>query len=355
MENIYKADFYNAVETMENFWERGAAKKPALALRAFSEGFVPKLAETPEQRWFDAGYRYDSYKALCENTYFGGAYVPAYPTDMGACSLAAAIGGNFKPDMDTIWFDHDPIIKDWENLPQIAFNPNSELWKNIISMQKKFLSDKNMITAITDLGGVMDIIAALRGTNDLLLDLYDYPEEIKALCSEIEDIFIEACKQQFELLSDKQQLFTTWMPITSKKPWSALQCDFSALISPKQFEEFVLSSIVKHANWLERSIYHLDGPGEIHHLDMLLDIESLNGIQWVAGAGQKSDLDPCWLPMYKKIQDKGKNLVIVYSDPKEGDYEQIIKSLDPVGLYIMMKCTSRREAEEILENVEKWS
>ena len=53
---------------------------------------------------------------------------------------------------------------------------------------------------------------------------------------------------------------------------------------------------------MPRSIYHLDGPGEIPHLDMLLDIPRLNGIQWVAGAGKAALTDPCWFDMYKKMQ-----------------------------------------------------
>ena len=36
-----------------------------------------------------------------------------------------------------------------------------------------------VITSITDIGGTYDILAALRGTQNLLMDLYDSPMEVK--------------------------------------------------------------------------------------------------------------------------------------------------------------------------------
>ena len=76
------------------------------------------------------------------------------------------------------------------------------------------------------------------------------------------------------------------------------------------FEEFFIPSIRFQCETAEHSIYHLDGPGAIQHLDSLLDISSLNGIQWVPlpGVGAKPMLE--WLPLLKKIQESGKCLHI---------------------------------------------
>ena len=41
------------------------------------------------------------------------------------------------------------------------------------------------------------------------------------------------------------------MPIYSEKPYYPLQCDFSAMISPDMFEEFVLPELRYHLSYLE--------------------------------------------------------------------------------------------------------
>jgi hypothetical protein len=50
--------------------------------------------------------------------------------------------------------------------------------------------------------------------------------------------------------------------------------------------------------------YHLDGPGAARHLDALLSIEKLRGIQWVPGTGAPSPEE--WLPLLEKIRHAGK-------------------------------------------------
>src|SRR5690606_31773737 len=50
--------------------------------------------------------------------------------------------------------------------------------------------------------------------------------------------------------------------------------------------------------------YHLDGKGQIAHLDHLLSIERLHSIQWIPGDGQPSP--DRWLPLLKRIREGGK-------------------------------------------------
>jgi hypothetical protein len=37
---------------------------------------------------------------------------------------------------------------------------------------------------------------------------------------------------------------------------------------------------------LPRTFYHLDGIGQLHHLDLVLSIAELDGVQWVPGDGK---------------------------------------------------------------------
>ena len=49
-----------------------------------------------------------------------------------------------------------------------------------------------------------------------------------------------------------------------------LQCDFSIMISPEHFREFVKPELTFFANWSDRTKYHLDGEGALRHLPAVL-------------------------------------------------------------------------------------
>ena len=83
-----------------------------------------------------------------------------------------------------------------------------------------------------------------------------------------------------------------------------LQSDFAAMISPQMFERFVLPDIATCCDQLDHAFYHLDGKGQIPHLDLLLSIENLHGIQWIPGDGQPPPED--WLPLLQRIREGGK-------------------------------------------------
>jgi len=55
-------------------------------------------------------------------------------------------------------------------------------------------------------------------------------------------------------------------------------------------------------------MYHLDGVGQLNHLDSILEIEELDAVQWVPGDGRPSQRE--WPQVLQKIRAAGKNLQI---------------------------------------------
>ena len=82
------------------------------------------------------------------------------------------------------------------------------------------------------------------------------------------------------------------------------QCDMSCMISREMFREFVVPCLNYEADDVDAMHYHLDGPGAIHHLKALCEIEGLDVISWVPGTGEGQTQD--WTALYKKIDDLGK-------------------------------------------------
>ena len=139
--------------------------------------------------------------------------------------------------------------------------------------------------------------------------------------------------------------FSIW----SEKPMTDLQCDFSVFISPEDFKRFFFPFIEEQAHMVDRTIYHLDGPDSLKHLDNLLLLPELDGFQWVPGAGSAPMSE--WLELLQKIQDAGKKLLIIC---EKDEVEKIVKGLKPEGILIETSCGSKSEAEKLLLDVKKW-
>ncbi|MEI6424543.1 MAG: trimethylamine corrinoid protein 2, partial [Lentisphaerota bacterium] len=108
--------------------------------------------------------------------------------------------------------------------------------------------------------------------------------------------------------------------------------------------------IVRECKMAEASIYHLDGPQALTHLDSLLQIKELNAIQWVYGAGRGRASD--WLAVYRKCQaaKKGIQLWIV---PDELDV--IMENLRPEGVWLGIRgIEDEGEASSLIRKVSKW-
>lgn len=354
---MFRETYKDAISGYEKFWERKNSDRPVLNFAYEKKGGIPlKKPESLEQKWLDEEFIIENYKKFLTNVGYVAEGVPNLFTNLGPGSLAACIGGSYGLADNTIWFDEVKFITDWENPPEIAINENSKMWQNVLRLQKRYAKEPDINFSVADIGGIMDIIAALRSTEDLLFDLYDYPDEVIAFSQKVKKLWYEAFNQQVESVKNHSGIYNTWMNIPSLKPWYPLQCDFCYMLSPEHFEKFVLGDLAEMANYLERSIYHLDGVGELPHVNMLLDINKLGGIQWTAGDGQAPLWDEKWYPLYKKIQDKNKNIVLIggVNENNIEGAERLVKTLDPTGLYISADFTSREKAEDMAEKITRW-
>ena len=356
---IFKEDWEKSKQRYNAFWEGEIVDRPLIAIEAprekpLNDTVQLMAAKDLIEKWESIEYRADEILYYCNNTYFGGDSFPNFFSNLGPGIISACIGGTYKLGEDTVWFDTVQTITDWDDFKGFTFDQNSEMWKLVTTMTKRFVekSKGNYICGISDLGGNYDILASLRGTQELLYDMYDYGDEVKKAIDQIIDIWFRVYDNLYNRIYTTQKGITSWMPLWCEEKWYPLQCDFSSMLSPEMFAEFVKPALQREAKFLDKSIYHWDGMGEIPHLDHLLDIPEINGIQWTAGAGNPNELDPVWYPLFKKIQQKGKNLVLFHIDPKLLD--GFMSEFSPKGVYLHTTAKSSEEADGILKMIEKW-
>lgn len=222
--------------------------------------------------------------------------------------LAAFMGCTPVGQPDTVWFQ--PPQKDMpiESL-HFELQENSPYFRRVMSLYEAALEKwgGDVVLGMVDLGGVLDVLASFRGSENLLMDLYDDPEEVLRCVGEIQQVWFQCYEKINALLSPHVPGYTQWLTLFSEEPSYVLQSDFSYMISPDMFRTFAAPELSSSAARLPHALYHMDGIGEIPHLDALLSIEDIRAIQWVPGAGEPSRQD--WSELLARILASGRKLL----------------------------------------------
>jgi hypothetical protein len=203
----------------------------------------------------------------------------------------------------------------------------------------------------------LDTLAALRDTELLMTDLLERPEWVLAKLWEINEAFFAA----FDLIGLRVRdadggnvfCFSLWGPGRTAK----LQCDLSCMLSREMFNRFVALPLTAQCQWLDFSMYHLDGEDALHHLDALLAIEPLDAIEWtprLLSTGRPSEMggSPKFYDLYRRIKAAGKSVQAICVRP-----DQLVPLLDAVGpeaMYIATWADNESAAEKMLKDVEQF-
>jgi 5-methyltetrahydrofolate--homocysteine methyltransferase len=260
-----------------------------LANHALTDPVAPILAE---------------FESRLESTHWLGDSFPRFWVNFGPGVAAAFAGAQVHPSWDTTWFSPG------QTGPLSAFHVETDWsnpwWQRVDEFTRAALErwGSQLAVGLTDLGGNLDILASLRDTHPLLFDLHDAPDEIDRLVRETTRLWLDCFNHLCSLIEPAGRGVTCWGPLWAPARGYMLQSDFAYMISPKMFERFVLPDLEACTAAMQHAFYHLDGKGQLVHVEALLSLPRLRGIQWVPGAGAP----PCeqWLPLLKRIRDAGK-------------------------------------------------
>ncbi len=254
----------------------------------------------------------DAFLSTCE--YFADGYPVMDFAAFGPGVLAAMLGSELDNSRGQIWFL--PCEEDITKL-HVAYDPENKWAKRIKDLYRAGIDRWNgsVIMTLPDLGGIMDILASLIGAENLMFALVDEPEEVNRVQREIQQAWYEAYRDFSEVLAP-QGAITDWNGILSRERGYIPQCDFSYMLGPEMFDEFVMPILREDMKRLKHTIYHLDGIGAKKHLERLLTLPELNAIQWVYGVGQPGPY--AWVDLYQKVLDAGKQIMIIENGLENG-------------------------------------
>ena len=285
-------------------WWEGALDRPLVMIEAkvADVPFEPFVNNLPLGLSTDAIL--DHYQAHLEALRFFGDAWPRWRPNFGPIIVAGFLGAGVHAAADTIWFSPLQATR-LEDL-RLAYDPDNAWWRRVQDLTRAAVArwGDRVLVAHTSMGNNLDILAALRGTQQLLFDLCDAPDEVERLAGEVTRAWLRFYDEHTAVIEQAGRGTTPWAHIWSPGRCYMLQCDFAYMISPAMFERFVMPDLKASCAALDHPFYHMDGKGQIPHLDMLLSLERLRGIQWVPGDGAPPP--EAWLPLLKRIRDAGK-------------------------------------------------
>ncbi len=269
--------------------------EPALPAHGFASFYDASVSASEiAGRWL--------YDLECRH-FLGDAFPHVWP-NFGPGVIAAFLGLELQNGSNTVWF-HQPDEIELADLG-LRFDPDNRWFRRVCELYSAAAERFEGLVhlGMTDLGGNLDIVQSFRPGEALAMDLYDAPEAVTRATWLAHDVWWRCFNELNRIIQPAHPGYTGWTPLYSETPSYMLQCDFSYMISTDMFDEFVKPELAATCKKLANPFYHLDGVGQLKHLDSVLQIPELKGVQWVPGAGQPGVSE--WPQVYRKIRDAGK-------------------------------------------------
>jgi hypothetical protein len=309
---------------------------------------APAPARDVDQRWFDPQWRAADIHHRLARSELRADILPVANTHLGPGSLAAVLGAQLSASEDTVWINAKapdaPVMLD-------EANPWLRLHLELVSACRR-LSEGRYFVGCPDLVEGLDTLAGLRGMVPVLERMYEDPEGLEHDLQTVNDIWFDVFERIFQAINVDGEMafcyFSLWAPGRVAK----LQSDISVTISPDHYRRFVVPFIREQCQWLDRSLYHLDGVAALRHLDALLEIEELGAIQWTPGVGQPQGGDPAWYELYGRIRSAGKSIMPSWVEVDE--LAPLLDAVGPDGIHVLMHVTAPSDIDAALRVAERY-
>ena len=338
-------NWWNHKGIILNMWEHFQE-----GVQPHAEITPPALAKDLSQKWFDPQWRAEYLDWYVAHSSLKADILPVANTQLGPGSLAAILGGVFEGGEDTIWIHPHPDFTD-----EIVFNPEHPNWilhKELLKACKA-KANGHYFVGMPDLMEGLDVLAALKGTDRVLLDTVMQPEILEQQMQQINDIYFKVFDELYDIIREGDEMafcyFSSWAPGKMSK----LQSDISTMISQDDYRRFVQPFIREQCQKIDYTLYHLDGVGAMHHLPALLEIEELNAIQWTPGVGEPQGGSPKWYDLYKKILAGGKSVMACWVTLDE--LNPLLDHIGADGVHLEMDFHNEKEVEQAMRIVEEYT
>ena len=292
---------------------------------------------SPEKYFADYDRIVAPFEGIEDDAIHSVAPFPAFPW------LEAMLGIPAKVGNESVWAKEGGFeYRDADRLDFSKENPWRKKYLEFVSALQDRYGDRYPVGQPI-LRGTSDMLAALRGSQQMIFDLYDHPEEFQRLARACTEFFIGLVKDQLAITKPfhggyEVEQFTLWAPGGIVR----MQEDASALFSPGLYVKHLQEEDRRIAAAFPYDVLHLHS-SSLHLLDRFVDIEpqkclEINKDQGGWGVDRM-------LPLFKRVQSRGKKL-IVRGKLDQADLDLLREGLSPRGLFLQIVIDQPEEARQ---------
>lgn len=315
---------------------------------AFNLPGAPRAA-TPHQQWFDPEWRAEYLDWYVGHSCLKADMLPVANTQLGPGSLAAILGARLEGGEDTIWIHPDPQFSD-----ELSFDRDNESYvihKKLLEACKR-RAQGNYYVGMPDLMEGLDVLAAMKGTDKVLLDTVMQPETLEKQLQFINDVYFEVFDELYDIIREGDEMAFCYFSLWAPGKMTKLQSDISTMISTADYRRFVQPYLREQCQRIPYTLYHLDGVGALHHLPAILEIDELKAIQWTPGVGEPQGGDKKWYPLYRQILDAGKSVMCCWVTLEQ--LRPLLDNIGAEGVHLEMDFHNEQEVEQAMRIVEEY-
>ena len=265
--------------------------------------------------------------------------------------LEAMLGCRVQVGEESVWAEEGGF--DYAELGRIDCsedNPWRRKYLEFVRVLRDTFGDRVPV-GLPILRGTSDMVAALRGSERMVYDLYDHPQQFRRLGEACTTLLIELMRAQHAITGP----FAGGYVIDALGIWAPdrlgrLQEDASALFSPDHYVELLQPHDRRAAEAFPCSLIHLHS-SSLFLIDQVLDVEALGCIQINKDVGEAAI--PEMLPALQRVQARGRSL-LVRGKLDLDDLAVLRGHLSPNGLYLQTVVETAAETRRLGEFFRPW-
>ena len=354
--SLLKPDWLEAKQRMADWWAGKRVDRVVASVTApVRQDACPAYINKSPEKYVDDETVFHNLERSLNHTFWGGEAFPCHWIYFGPMFTSAVYFGA-EPifTADTTWYD--PCFDSLDDIIAYEPDPQNKWWRMYVDMTKKTAerSAGRYLVSVGGVGAIIDTLALLLGNEKFLCALKDEPEKVIQARDALLKYGRPTFDEIFEIADDCNDGGSfDWLSVWTPGKATTNQCDLCVMISPEMFDRFVFDDMKVSYEDLEHGFYHLDGEGEIMHLDSLLRIDKLHMIQWVPStkAAAPEYTDPMnWIDLFRRIQDAGRR---AYIYTPHYQVKELLNKIDRDLVYLSVNCPDEQTAYQVLRELEK--
>jgi len=314
---------------------------------------VPPAPPSNVARWLDPEWVVADALHRMGSTWWGGEAIPSY---LMLAGWMVSLGGQPCFGPDTIWFE--PVSWVDYSGPSPFRNRSDDPWlaryRELYLAMAKAAGWGCFLLGAPTLLPANDLLSMHMGTCEFLIALMDEPAWMA-------EAILQGARDQLAIKAELADAVRPhhaywygnagWMPFWAPEPFASTQSDVSCMLSPAQFDRFVLPEVTLWGEAHGALWYHLDGGNARQHLPCLLDLPTMRVMQYVPTPEEPPN-GRAHLDLYRTIQDAG---CIVHVTVPPEEVEPLVRALDPALLMLETAVSTPEDGQELLDAAERWT